>query len=105
MDEVSAVETALDAIESLDIPYMVVGSLSSNAYGIVRTTQDVDILVDIAASDIAGLREAIEPPLAWHLARMKHVPILEEPFSEAERALILSWPGTSSDSQPCLSGT
>lgn len=65
MDEVAAIETVLDAIESVGLTYIVVGSLSSNVYGVVRSTQDADILVEVEASSLERLRTAIKPPLRW----------------------------------------
>lgn len=39
-------ERLLDALESEKLPYMLVGSFSSNFYGIARSTQDIDLVVD-----------------------------------------------------------
>jgi predicted nucleotidyltransferase len=48
----------IDTLNELDVPYMVVGSLSSNYYGIPRSTKDIDIVVQlselISARDIAA---------------------------------------------------
>lgn len=43
----------IDALESLGVPYMVVGSLASNLYGIPRMTQDADFVLEI---DLPTLR-------------------------------------------------
>lgn len=92
MDEVGAIETVLDAIESLGIQYVVVGSLSSNTYGIVRTTQDADILVEVAPTDITQLRGVIGSPLRWDdqlsfetvTGKTKHLIRLEDPIFQIE---------------------
>ena len=39
-------------LEDLDIPYLIGGSLASTAYGMIRTTQDVDIIADIKFSHV-----------------------------------------------------
>lgn len=49
----------IDALETLGIPYMVVGSLSSNVYGIPRSTHDADFVIE-------GAPELL-PRLAAHL--------------------------------------
>jgi hypothetical protein len=49
--------TVVDALESVNLPYMVVGSLSSNVYGIARLTNDADIVValgDVSPTTIAA---------------------------------------------------
>lgn len=50
------VSTVVDALEGLGVPYMLVGSFSSNLYGVPRSTQDADIVVEmgaVSASQIA----------------------------------------------------
>jgi hypothetical protein len=49
----------IDALNSLAVPYMLVGSLASNVYGIPRSTQDADFVVQ---SGVVSL-----PELAQHL--------------------------------------
>ena len=47
----------IDVLTDLSVPYMVVGSLSSNYYGIARSTNDADIVVefkDISPRQIAA---------------------------------------------------
>ncbi len=39
----------IDSLNILNAPYMVVGSLSSNYYGIPRSTKDIDIVAQLAA--------------------------------------------------------
>ena len=38
-------------IEEAEIPYMVVGSLSSIVYGEPRMTKDMDVVIDVKAQD------------------------------------------------------
>ncbi len=40
----------IEALEACEIPYMLVGSYSSNAYGIARSTQDADFVIELARS-------------------------------------------------------
>ena len=48
----------LDALDALDIPYMLVGSFASNYWGRPRATHDADLVIEIAphkAVDLAAL--------------------------------------------------
>lgn len=42
-----------------DIPYMLTGSLAAAYYGAARATQDIDVVVEVGASEIEGLVEAL----------------------------------------------
>ncbi|HUG19066.1 MAG TPA: DUF6036 family nucleotidyltransferase [Planctomycetaceae bacterium] len=46
----------IDALASEELPYMVVGSSSSNFYGISRSTQDIDLVVDWGSKSVHCLR-------------------------------------------------
>jgi hypothetical protein len=55
---VEAVTRVIDALASLNVPYMVVGALSSNVYGRARSTKDADVVVqldDVPISRVASL--------------------------------------------------
>jgi len=45
-EPVAAIELVLNALEALDIPYLIGGSLASSAHGAMRATNDVDIVAD-----------------------------------------------------------
>ena len=47
MDEVGVVVAIINALNSAGIPFMLVGSLSSNAYGIPRSTKDADLVIQL----------------------------------------------------------
>jgi hypothetical protein len=49
---------AIDTLEALRIPYAIVGSFASSAWGEARFTQDIDILVDLKRSQVAPLCRA-----------------------------------------------
>ncbi|MDP4790772.1 MAG: hypothetical protein NWR99_02735 [Verrucomicrobiales bacterium] len=46
-----AVALLLDLLGELDIEYMVVGSFSSNRYGVPRATKDADLVLKVVASE------------------------------------------------------
>jgi hypothetical protein len=55
MDQVDLLKQAVRILESLKIPYMVVGSYGSGAWGEPRFTRDIDILVDLKPEDASRL--------------------------------------------------
>lgn len=58
MNTLDSVNEFLKALNDLDIPYMVVGSLSSNVYGIPRSTVDADFVIE-TDDRIDAIRDAI----------------------------------------------
>ena len=55
------VRRVVDALEQLSVPYMLVGSFSSNAYGVPRNTQDVDFVVQLEPTTISQLAAKLHP--------------------------------------------
>ena len=51
----------IDALEGLGIPYMVVGSLSSNYYGVPRSTKDADFVVELAGQSPRDIADRLGP--------------------------------------------
>jgi hypothetical protein len=51
------------ALESLGIPYMVVGSLSSNYYGVARSTLDADFVIHLQAVSIGQVMQRVGPEI------------------------------------------
>lgn len=76
-----AILKVIGALESLGVPYMVVGSYSTNLYGIPRSTEDADVVIElgsISGSAIAnrlgsGLR--MDPQMSFETSSMtpRHV--------------------------------
>lgn len=60
MSAYAGVRAAIDALNGLNIPYMVVGSLSSNYYAIPRSTRDADFVIE-TDEKIGLLRERLAP--------------------------------------------
>jgi len=54
-----AVLRVIDAFTELNIPYMIVGALSSNYYGIERSTRDADFVVEMDEAGIETLAEQL----------------------------------------------
>jgi hypothetical protein len=57
-----ATVAVIDALDALYIPYMLVGSFSTNFYGIPRSTQDADIVVQLQPGDVLTLAKHLGPP-------------------------------------------
>jgi len=51
----------IDALETLGVPYMVVGSLSTNVYGIPRSTHDADFVIECAVEFLPRLAAHLGP--------------------------------------------
>jgi hypothetical protein len=56
-----AVVQVIEALERLNVSYMLVGSYSSNAFGIPRSTQDADFVVQTDDSSLSHLFQALSP--------------------------------------------
>ncbi|MFV1995528.1 MAG: hypothetical protein ACC661_08825 [Verrucomicrobiales bacterium] len=61
MDGYEATRIAIEAMESIGVDYMVVGGLSSNVYGIPRSTKDADIVVAVAPTELDKLARELGP--------------------------------------------
>lgn len=53
----------MDVLEQLTIPYVLVGSYSSNVYGIPRSTEDADFVAELAAVDISAIASRLDSEL------------------------------------------
>lgn len=58
-----ATENVMNVLESMAIPYMVVGSLSSNFYGVERSTKDADFVIALGEMPISQLAQQLDPSL------------------------------------------
>ena len=65
MNEDEATLAVIATLVELGIGYVVVGSLSSNAYGVPRSTQDADILIELGSNTISRLAARLGP--AFHV--------------------------------------
>ena len=61
MDLVEIVARVLRALNELNVPYMLVGSLSSNMYGEPRMTKDADLVVQLGDTPLSALLEKLGP--------------------------------------------
>jgi hypothetical protein len=62
VEQTDLLKFAIEALEKLCIPYAIVGSFASSAWGESRFTQDIDILIDLKPGQIKSLCEAFAPP-------------------------------------------
>ena len=51
----------IDALELCSIPYMLVGSYSSNVYGVERSTQDADFVIELVEGAMGELFAPASP--------------------------------------------
>lgn len=59
MNSEEAVAAVVDALEALGVSYMLVGSFSSNFYGVPRATQDADFVLCSEAKSVVGIAERL----------------------------------------------
>jgi hypothetical protein len=55
VEQIDLLRIAIEALDRLRIPYAIVGSFASGAWGESRFTQDIDILVDLKVSQVVSL--------------------------------------------------
>jgi hypothetical protein len=63
MAELTAAEVTLlvaDTLESLGIPYLIGGSFASITHGVLRTTMDADLVVDLPAVQVGPFVRALQ---------------------------------------------
>ena len=61
MSAESIVVQIVDALEAATIPYMLVGSFSSNLYGIPRSTKDADFVVQLGHVPLSDVIARLNP--------------------------------------------
>ncbi len=74
MDLASALRVTLEvvrALESLDVPYLLGGSLASSFYGIPRATQDADLVADLEIRHVLPLTKDLEDRFYLDPERMR----------------------------------
>ncbi|OQY58280.1 MAG: hypothetical protein B6245_12690 [Desulfobacteraceae bacterium 4572_88] len=60
-DILAATEPVVEAFEKLGILYCIGGSVASSAYGIPRSTMDVDMVSDLKPTSVRPLVRMLEP--------------------------------------------
>lgn len=61
MEQTDLLRHAVNALEQLKVPYLVVGSIASIAYGEARFTQDIDIVAAFEMRHTGGILAAFPP--------------------------------------------
>ncbi|NNE90811.1 MAG: hypothetical protein HKN23_04120 [Verrucomicrobiales bacterium] len=60
-DGFEATSRVVRVLEDMDIDYLVVGSLSSMAYGIPRSTKDADLVLSLKSGELSRFADALGP--------------------------------------------
>ncbi len=60
MNSDEATLAVISALEQQQIPYMLVGSLASNFYGVARSTKDADFVVELGARSVQEIPPDID---------------------------------------------
>ncbi len=53
----------LDALQAVQIPFMIVGALATNFHGVPRATRDADFVVQLPPGAFDAFRQQLAPPL------------------------------------------
>ncbi len=53
----------IGALEQLHVPYMMVGAYSANVYGIERSTQDADFVIELKDDSISKIAKLLAPEI------------------------------------------
>src|SRR5262249_4598462 len=89
MTSEEATLAVIDSLENLGIPYMIVGSLSSNHYGIARSTKAADFVIQLGSesitrlADLLGSQFRLDPQMSFETVTMttKHtISVVDVPF-------------------------
>jgi hypothetical protein len=67
MEQIDILRHAVEALERMNVPYLVVGSFASIAYGESRFTQDIDIIAAFQLKHVNDLLTAF-PPHEFYLS-------------------------------------
>ncbi len=59
-DIYAAIRTVIDTFQRLGIPYHIGGSVASSAFGVARTTLDVDLVADIQTDHVEEFVESLQ---------------------------------------------
>ena len=58
-EPIAVTSLVVGVLESLDVPYLIGGSLASAVYGAVRTTMDVDLVAELRMEHVESLLSAL----------------------------------------------
>jgi len=70
MEQLDILRHTVDVLERLAVPYLIVGSFASIAYGESRFTQDIDIVVALEAKHVSNFVAAF--PVKHGANRLAH---------------------------------
>jgi hypothetical protein len=61
MNSLDAASAVINALDAVGVPYMLVGSLSTNVHGVPRATQDADFVIALEGHSIRELEPLLAP--------------------------------------------
>lgn len=67
MEQLELLRYGVDVLDRLALPYALVGSYGTLAYGEARFTHDIDIVVDLTNDQVRAFCEAFPPP-EWYVS-------------------------------------
>jgi len=76
MNSLSVTGQVVRALEELNVPYVLVGALSVNFYGISRARKDADFVINPAKGDLSRLVAKLGPDFRLNRQMQAHVTTL-----------------------------
>lgn len=61
MTQADLIVAVIDALNQAEVPYLLAGSVATNAYSIPRSTKDADFVVEMNAEGLARVSQQLEP--------------------------------------------
>lgn len=62
MQQMDILRHTVEVLERLEVPYLIVGSFASTAYGEARFTQDIDVVIALESKDVPAFIAAFPAP-------------------------------------------
>lgn len=85
MDQLSVMARVAQALEQVGAPYFIGGSMASSVYGIVRATQDIDIVIHLSLDDAPRLVSALQSEFLIDEPMVRDSLAMGEPFNILHR--------------------
>ncbi|MFN8445201.1 MAG: hypothetical protein U0175_30715 [Caldilineaceae bacterium] len=81
VDNIDVTLQVIDALETLDIDYVIGGSLASTLHGVARTTLDSDLVADIRLEHVAPLVQLLQPSFYISIASIVDAIVFQSSFN------------------------
>ncbi len=88
-DELEVLKNVARRLEAAGIPYMVTGSMAVNYYAVPRMTRDIDLVVELSASQAEGLCDVFQDDFYLDREAVARAIVEEGMFNIIHRTLVV----------------